>query len=166
MSKKIFFPFLACALLIAVSLACGSSPGSQSADQESLSYEKLLGKPLDDPDVAQFIRSSCKAEMHYVCRSHGIEISDDGQIIKGLWLYAQGSDGFQQYPGKLPYDLVWQDTRAQVEEKLGVPSESYDGIGETRAWVFYPDIELLITYDTASNANPADLMYSILIKAR
>lgn len=104
--------------------------------------------------------------MHYMCRSQGIEISDDGRMIKGVWLYAQGADGFQQYSGKLPYDLTWSDTRAQVEMKLGLPSESYDGIGEIQAWVFYPDAGLLITYDTLSNADPSDLMYSILIKAR
>jgi hypothetical protein len=155
--------FLLVNVVSAISRAAFKSGGGEISRPGS-SYQDFLGKNVYED---RLLILGCQLDFNYVCKFRGVELSTDanGKIVT-VWLYAQGADGFQQFEGKLPYGLTWQDTRAEVERKLGLPSESHEGIDEIKSWALYQNGELLITYNTVSAQDPSALMYSILVKSR
>jgi hypothetical protein len=61
------------------------------------------------------------------------------------------SGKYLYYPGVLPGGIIWSDTRAEIEDKLGQPVEEHQN-----QWVQYnyPGCILWIRYDYQSHPDP------------
>lgn len=98
---------------------------AQAAPVE-LTYEAMLGRPLTDRNVADFIAgNNCsQAGSFHLCRDAGLALwTDADRMVKTAYLYVSNSDDFDAFAGALPLGLARNDTMADVEEKLGQPKE-------------------------------------------
>jgi len=138
-------------------------PTVEAPVQPRILPQSLLGKTFADPELADYLLNNrCSLQgMHYVCKAIGVELSlTTAQRVRTVFFYAEGADGFKQYQDELPYDLVWSDTRLDVERKLGPPTSVNEGLGN-QIWVSYDSLNLSITYQSAdSTAQLRDLRVS------
>jgi hypothetical protein len=84
-------------------------------------YESILGKPLADEVVADFIAvNNCSsADQFLLCNAIGIALwMDSNQVVETVYLYLNNVDEFEPYKGELPFGLKFYDNMAAVEYKL------------------------------------------------
>jgi hypothetical protein len=99
---------------------------AEAAAPKLVTYQAVLGKSLNDKDVADFVASNkcSRAAQFQLCRSVGMTLwTDSVQKIESVFLYPRDSDGFAAYQGQLPFGLAFTDTMEMVEQKLGYPVE-------------------------------------------
>lgn len=89
-------------------------------------YEAVLGKPLTDKVVRDFLVShrcsSSSTRQFQTCNDAGIVLwLGLSQQVQAVYLYPNQAKNFAAYKGKLPLGLSANDTKASVEEKLGQP---------------------------------------------
>lgn len=99
----------------------GNSPASEAATA-------LLGPLASDRTVSTFTDA-----VYHSYKHHGLSVVIENNTIAGIFLYAQGADGFDAYPGELPLGLSWADVRRDVERKLGAPTAT-GGDGAIPFW--------------------------------
>jgi len=140
-------------------------------------YQALLGKPLNDQYVADFMAANhCSTVVQYqICGSTGIALEvDRDQKIKTVFLFPGRSETFAAFHGELPYGLHWTDSMAVVEQKLDVTSNTHymnqaglpreSGTPENiRLWVNYPQAGITIVYNTQSADNKNATIHAILM---
>lgn len=93
-------------------------------------YEVLLGKSLNDKDVADFISNhNCfRSNQFQQCKDVGIALwMDSSQVVRTIYLYLNNADGFAPYKGELPFGLKFYDTMGSVEYKLKRQEVGNDG---------------------------------------
>jgi hypothetical protein len=118
-------------IVLALFLTACSSPSVQAEPAKvdtaaTASYQAVLGKSLNDQEVAAFIASNnCSSvEQLQLCRSVGMALwMDSDQKVQTIFLYPGNDDGFDAYQGQLPFGLTFSDTMEMVEQKLGRPVE-------------------------------------------
>jgi hypothetical protein len=165
--------FLAAACIPAVVDVAQAAPAAAS-------YQAMLGKPVSDGDVADFITSNnCSQSGSFqLCQSAGLALwTNADQIVKTAYLYAHNSDGFAAYPGKLPAGLVVNDTMASIEEKLGQPRVVHapqagwePGLPDKKLfpdrihyWAVYERFGLTVIYNSPSANDKNATLYAILV---
>ena len=125
--NKLFKALSLLAVLAFFATACAPAVVDvAAAPAEVVSYQVVLGKPLGDQDVADFIvRNNCSSAAQFqLCRSAGMTLSiGSNQKVDNVFLYSGDSDGFTAYQGQLPFALAFTDTMEMVEQKLGYPVE-------------------------------------------
>lgn len=102
----------------ALSVRAGQEAGK--APQAAL-YESILGKPLTDEAVADFVaENTCSsANQFLLCNSIGMALrTDSNQTVETVYLYLNYAEGFEPYKGTLPFGLKFYDNLAAVEYKL------------------------------------------------
>lgn len=117
--------FFATACIPAVVDVAQAAP-AEAVPPKAVTYQAVLGKSLNDKDVADFVASSkcASAAQFQLCRSSGMVLwTDADQKVQSVFLYPGQSDGFAAYQGELPFGLRFTDTMEMVEEKLGYPVE-------------------------------------------
>jgi hypothetical protein len=133
-------------------------------------YDLLLGKTIDDDEVASFIIDNrCSLSMmHYSCRNIGVELSEttSGRMVS-VFLFAEGADKYHEYQGALPENITWTDQRAGIEQMLGEPDELGGGEG-IEVWASYNPgsfsrYDVTITYNTFDLNDRQARMHHILI---
>lgn len=121
-----FFKTLGLLAILAFSTAACIPPVlnvAQAAPAEA-SYQTMLGKPVSDRLVVDFITSNgCKASGSFqLCPSAGLALwADEDRVVETAYLYLGSSGDFAPYRGELPLGLEPTDTMADIEEKLGQP---------------------------------------------
>ena len=91
-------------------------------DPKAAVYESILGKPLTDKAVADFIaENTCSsANQFLLCNSIGMALwTDSNQEVETVYLYLNNAAGFEPYKGELPFGLKYYDTLGAVQYKLG-----------------------------------------------
>jgi hypothetical protein len=174
-------------ILAAIALfitACGAQvvqaqPEEQLAPKAT-TYLAVLGKSLNDNDVADFIASNnCTPSGSFqLCPSLGVVLwADADQAIKTAYLYLSNSDEFAAYKGELPFDLASSDTRIKVEQKLGQPKVEHapqagwepglpDAAGmpdHTHYWAVYNRFGVTIVYNSPSADDKGATIHAILV---
>lgn len=104
---------------------CTALPAQAGQDEQGLpeesAYQSMLGKPLTDDVVADFMTSndcsSAKQELRCQTKSMALWI-DSNQTVDTIYLYLNNTDGFAPYEGALPFGLKFYDTLEAVEYKL------------------------------------------------
>ncbi len=146
---------------------------AQAAPAEA-SYQAMLGKPVSDQSVADFLAGNrcTQAGAFQICQPAGLALwTDEDRIVKTVYLHLDNSEGFASYRGALPLGLIQNDTMADVECKLGQPKELHapqagwepglpdEGGSPDRMhyWAVYKRFGLTVIYDSPSpndkNAN-------------
>ena len=131
--NKLFKPLSLFAMLAFFVTACipavvdvAEAAPVEAPAPKAVAYQAVLGKSLNDKDVADFVASNkcASAAQFQLCRSAGmVLLTDSTQKVQSVFLYAGPSDGFAAYHGQLPFGLRFTDTMGMVEEKLGHPVE-------------------------------------------
>ena len=138
----------------------------------TISYQAVLGKSLNDKDVADFVTNhNCvSADQFQVCKEAGIAfwLATD-QTVKTVYLYLNNGDGFAAYKGELPFGLKFYDTLGAVAYKLkergvgnaGLPDESATP-DQMHYWAIYKQVGVTIIYN-APFADEDATIHAILV---
>ncbi len=164
--------------------ACGAQAVQAQAPERVVpkvaTYGAVLGKSLNDKDVADFMASNYCSGVGQVqlCPSIGLAFwVDPSQRIKTVYLYASESSLNAAYKGELPFGLTMHDTMATVEQKFGQPKEIHapqagwepglpDKTGTTDHvyyWAAYERFGVTIVYNTPSASDKSATIYAILV---
>lgn len=144
------------------------------------SYEDLLGKPVSDQAVADFVISNdcTQSGQLQLCRSAGIAFrTDANQVVKTVHLYVKSADDFASFKGELPLGLASDDTMASVEQKMGyfriaqvpqagwVPGLPDEGGSPDHIhyWAIYKRFGLTIIYNSPSPDDKNATIYAVRI---
>jgi hypothetical protein len=119
---KRFGIFAVLSLLISSCGALSAQAGQEGREAPNAAvYESILGKPLTDQAVADFIAENpCSSAAQFLlCNSIGIALrADSNQTVETVYLYLNDAEGFEPYKGTLPFGLKFYDNMAAVEYKL------------------------------------------------
>ena len=148
---------------------------SEQTAQEPPSYEVVLGKLLSDQAVMDFIvKHNCEpAEQFQLCKEVGMALwADSDQVVRTVYLYAGGTNGFKRYRGDLPFGLTFYDPMWRVQEKLrnlnaddsfqtGLPDEA-NSPDHMHYWAVYKRFGMTIIYNSPL-ADEDAYIYAILM---
>ena len=168
------------ALITFFNTACSThNVQAQSGEQpvsKSVTYQRLLGKSLNDQDVTEFITSNpCSPAAEFqLCKEAGMAFwIDTNQVVKTIYLYSGNSDGFRRYRGDLPFGLTFYDPMWRVQEKLmdpnsanflsqtGFPDEAVSP-DHMHYWAMYKRLGITVIYDSPGNDEDA-YIHAILV---
>jgi hypothetical protein len=177
--NKLFrtFPLLA-AIAFFASACLPAVVDVARAAPSGASYESLLGKPVSDPAVADFmISNDCtQSGLFQLCRPAGISLSTDAnQVVKTVHFHVESADGFAAYEGVLPLGLASDDTMASVEQKMGhsrvehapqagwVPGLPDEGSSPDHIhyWAIYKRFGLTVIYNSPSPNDKGATIHAI-----
>ena len=183
MNKR--FPILAIFIAIVLFVTAFGAFVVQAQTSErtapaAASYEAVLGKSLNDSDVADFIASNrCEgAGQFHLCNAAGMPlVTGEGQKVETVYLYPNASSGFAAYNGTLPLGLSPSDTLASVEDKLGQPRVSQvpqagwvPGVPDQsgtpdhiHTWAIYKRFDVTVVYNSPSATDKSATIYAILV---
>ena len=147
---------------------------------DAAAYEAVLGKPLNDRDVADFITSNnCSGTNQFqLCSAAGVALQvGQGQKVENVYLYPNKTNDFSAYRGALPLNLLASDTMANVEEKFGQPEvpqapqagwelglPDWSGTPDhVSYWAVYKRFGLTIIYNSPSATDKAATIHAILV---
>jgi hypothetical protein len=177
--NKLFQPFVLLAAISVFAVACNLQAVQAEPEEVAVpvaAYQTVLGKSLNDKDVADFIaNNNCSSASQFqLCKDAGMALwINASQIVQMVYLYAGISDGFKRYRGKLPFGLSFYDPMWKVEEKLrepnaddtlqraGLPDEmgSPDHI---HYWAIYNRLNMTVIYNSPG-ADEDAYIYAILV---
>jgi hypothetical protein len=160
-------------------LAVQAQP-SERAVPEAATYEAVLGKSLNEPDVADFIASNrCSSTGRFqLCNDAGMALLiGEGEKVETVYLYPNPIADFAGFKGPLPLGLSANDTMASVEDKFGLPrvqqapqagwepglpdeSRTPDRI---HTWAMYKRFGVTIVYNSPSATDKGATIYAILV---
>src|SRR5215211_5020883 len=152
---------------------------SERAVPEAASYKAVLGKSLDDTDVAGFIASNCTQPGSFrYCRAAGLALwVDANQTVRLVYLYLNDTEDIVAYKGELPFGLAPTDTMADVEYKLGgpvdvqapqagwkpgLPDEGYSR-NLTYYWAIYERFGMTVIYNTPAANDKDATIHAIVV---
>jgi len=174
-----FFKTLSFLAVIALfATACGAQ--AAQAAEPAISYQAVLGKSLNNEDVADFIASNnCSAVSSFqLCPNAGMALwLDSDQMVKAVYLYPSDTKDFTAYKGELPLGLVSNDTMATVEQKFGQPKVEHapqagwemglpdEGLtpDHSHYWAIYNRFGLVIMYNSPSANDKSATIHAILV---
>ena len=178
--KKFYETLMILAILSLLVTACGiralpAQPEEQFV-QKSASYEVVLGKSMTDKAVIDFIvNHNCySADQFQLCKEIGMAWwTGSDQVVRTIYLYAGGYEGFKRYQGELPFSLTFYDPMWRVQEKLrnqntddsldqtGLPDEA-SSPDHIHYWAIYKRLGMTIIYN-APFADEDAYIYAILV---
>jgi hypothetical protein len=144
----------------------------------SAPYQDLLGKPLTDERVAEFITDNHCSSVHpyILCMETGMALLiGTDEIVEGVFLYLNKSAGFipyedefTPYRGELPFGLKFYDTMGGVEYKLnrlGMGDNGLPDSGSTPDHIhyvaYYEEAGITIIYNSPKDEDA--LIHAILV---
>jgi len=176
------FKILSLIVFTLVTTACSTGSFQTESNEQTVTkiplYKLMLGKPLTDNVVADFIASNHCAEVmpYMLCKEVGMDLmTDSNQIIVGVFLYLNKAPGFvpnegdfTPYKGELPFGLKFYDTMMAVEYKLkrqGVGNAGLPDAGSIPDRMHYianyQEARITIIYNSGPDEDP--LIYAILV---
>lgn len=137
-------------------------PPNNSTDSGPPVDHTILGKGLGSPEFVALKRyfdlkkGTISGDSHYLhSKRDGIELQIKDDVVHAVHLFAERADDYWQYKGKLPFGLSFDDTRADVEQRLGRPAKAV-GNGTVQFYTRHDrgDVCVWITYHFTS---PSDM---------
>jgi len=174
-----FFKALSFLAVIALfATACGAQ--AAQAAEPAISYQAVLGKSLNNKDVADFIASNnCSAANSFqLCQNAGVALwLDSDQMVKAVYLYPISTEGFTAYKSELPLGLASNDTMATIEQKFSQPKIEHalqagwesglpdEGLSPDHShyWAIYKRFGVVIIYNSPSADDKSATIHAILV---
>lgn len=181
--NRYFKPLSLLAAMAFLAAACApSAVNVAQAAPEEVSYRAMLGRPLSDQTVTDFIASNncAPSGSFHICQPAGLALwTDADRTVKTVYLYVSNTEGFAPYKGELPLGLATADTMADVEEKLGQPREVHapqagwvpglpdEGGSPDRMhyWAVYERFGITIVYNSPIANDKNASIHAILVNA-
>lgn len=129
--------------------------------------QSLIGLNIKSKQVQEFLSGlGVKPEIskhddcyYYVFKSLGFDILFlKSDVIEGFFLYSEDKDKHSQYHGIIPYNIHFNDSSIDVEQKLGLPDEN-GGDGVYGYWSSWRINGVHISYKEKNNE---DILNNIL----
>jgi hypothetical protein len=111
------------------------------------SIEKLLGLDFESIRSSDVLSGVQIPEPEFIDLDSYIELPNlgvslvltRGEFVSTIQLYSQGRDGYREFDGKVPGDIVFSMSRADVRGKLGDAKSSGEAVsvpilGDKPAW--------------------------------
>src|SRR5215213_4707249 len=181
--NKNFQILIILAALALFATACGAqivqAQPAELAEPNAVAYETVLGKSLNDQEVADFIASNCTpaGSMQY-CQPAGLALwIDANQTVRQVYLYINNAEGFAAYKGELPFGLASNNTMADVKQQLGQwkvdhapqagwePGMPDEGVSRdlTYYWAVYRRFGLTVIYNTPAATDQDATIHAIIL---
>lgn len=138
-----------------------AAPGVVADDLDAL--VALIGRPFDDPAVAQLVRTCGAGPDHHAsgnvaCVDRGFELTLTSELaVQSLTLFNYEYDGYQQYGGTLPFGLSWESSYGDILDVLGAPEQVLGGNGVEVQLAYTVDSTSATITMTARHQTDADL---------
>jgi hypothetical protein len=103
----------------------------------SLSIALPLGEESAYLEFKEIGVSVAFQEESFAAAGDGSYLAEGKFVVIGVHLYSEGLDEYSEYPGSLPGDIRFGDTRDEIEQKLGPASAKgggTQGFGQWKAW--------------------------------
>lgn len=153
---------------------------AKAAAASPIAYKAVLGKSLNDQNVADFIVSNHCSKVGPVqaCKTAGLALwIGQDQKVETVYLYPHKTGDFRAYNGKLPFGLSADDTMAVVEQKFGqdieihapqvgrVPGLPEEGLSPDHFhyWAIYKRFGVTIVYNSPSASDKSATIYAVLV---
>ena len=160
-------------LMVSCSLQTVPATPEEQAVSSFVPYKDLLGKPLTDQVVTDFLASNnCSSSAQFqLCEDVGVALLISlGQTVESVYLYLNNTEGFVPYKGELPFGLKFYDTMGAVEYKLkqkrignaGLP-DSGDSPDHLHYWANYQQAGLTIIYNSPAPEDEDATIYAIQV---
>ena len=176
--NKLFQTLSMIAAITLFAVAC--SPQAAQAAPSAVGYQAVLGKPVSDTSVADFIASNkCSGVSEFqLCKGAGMALwIDSAQKINTVYLYAESENGFAPYKGVMPFGLAFKDSMADVEQKFGQPKvvqapqagwtpglpDAGSSPDHIHYWAVYERFGVTIVYNTPFANDKNASIHSILV---
>ena len=158
-------------LMVSCSLQTVPATPEEQAVSSFVPYKDLLGKPLTDQVVTDFLASNnCSSSAQFqLCEDVGVALLISlGQTVESVYLYLNNTEGFAPYKGELPFGLKFYDTMGAVEYKLkqkgvgsaGLP-DSGDSPDHLHYWATYQQAGMIVIYNSPSAEDEDATIYAI-----
>ena len=128
--------------------------------QQPIDIYTLLGKEIDGPQAKSAFAAldqgtktkltSERDEVRWISKKAGVEIHAEAKSkrVVSIFLYAGGRDGFQRYPGSMPYGITFD--MKQPVARTCVPGTPIRSDSEGECWD-EEDRRIILSYDPAGN---------------
>jgi hypothetical protein len=144
-------------MLLRVKYSARTSPpeGVKWDGIDPAAVREYWGKNLFSPEIKKLIASLPGTPYLSLSPQSARLIDQDGGIavlflpdsgVQTIFLFADGSQSYLRYPGKLPHGLLISDTRKEVEKKLGRPLTSGGGGHGLAYHADYPEAGISVFY--------------------
>jgi len=165
--------------------ACGPQANqtkvSERQNPSIANVQDMIGKPLSDHAVAKYILgNNCSSNGYFqLCYESGLALwVDTNEMVKSIYLYSGNADGFNRYPGKLPYGITFYDPMWLVIDKLksfdegdALNETSIAGLPETEGspdhmhyWAEYKRFNMIVIYNEPFPDEDA-YIYAVVLKS-
>jgi len=139
---------------------------------ETITYQSVLGKPLNDQVVVDFMsRYYCSSAARFqLCESAGVALLiDSNQVVETVYLYLNNDEGFLPYKGDLPLGLKSADNMGTVVNKLkrqgvgnaGLPDQGTSP-DHVHYWATYKQVNMTIIYNSPGTDQSANI-FAVLV---
>lgn len=160
-------------LIVSCSLHTVQTQPERQITKNPAPYVNLLGKPVTDQVVSDFIASNncSSAEQFQLCEDAGVALLIDlNHMVETVCLYLNNAEGFRPYQGELPFGLKFYDTMGAVEYKLrrrGVGSAGLPDSGDSPDHLHYPanyqQVGMTVIYNSPSPEDEDATIYAVLV---
>ena len=129
----------------------------------------ILGCPLNDPAVSEFVRrfglASSDSERQLERRESGVAlVISEKRTVDAVFLFGNAKDDFLEYRGGLPGGLTFQSRREEVRRAFGPPTVSAnattptDGIVQHGGWDRYDLVDHVLHFSYATHTGFIELV--------
>ena len=145
----------------------------KNTDNKNLNLASMVSKKLSDNETKNWFSnlgdppevSTYEDTFYYTFKNKGISILfRKPEILRTIFLYAEGTDDFSQYQGVLPFQLTFDLNRKTIESIFGKP-ESSGGGKYYNFYVSYDSKGIGITYNTLDPDDMDAKIYHMRIKS-
>ena len=181
--NKPFKPVILLAAISVFAAACDLQAVQAEPEEGTVpvaTYQTVLGKSLNDKDVADFIASNncSRTGQFQTCNTAGVALwIGQDQKVETAYLYPNKVSDFGAYKGKLPLGLSSIDTMASVEDKFGQPKVEHapqagwePGLPDESGtpdhihyWAVYKRFGVTIIYNSPSATDKGATIHAILV---
>ncbi len=103
-----------------------------STPQPTTLAERIIGRPLTDPDVLDELKRIDPAaapvgdddDLDWCSDPGGVDVSADPETerITDIFMFAEGEEDHEQFAGALPGGIAFDWDRAKIAQRLGKPT--------------------------------------------
>jgi len=142
-----------CTLLIVQSVLLFTSAQCLSIDIE-FDLIHLLGQKVDNKEVMKYMKmfnekpiitNRYEKSFYYSFNRNGISFLFEKDVIDTIFLYSGEYEKDKQFKGTIPKGINWFDNSAELNKKLGPPSQS--GRSEKIPGILKSTMNNIITWD-------------------
>ena len=132
-------------------------------DISSKIVQNFLYELGSDYIIKRYENTEFEDSYHYIYKTKGIELSfDKDDKLKCIFIYSESSSNNRQYQNELPFNINFTDTRAEIENNIGLPNNKGGG-GFINYYCDWDNLGISITYKSKNEYDMNNKIHHITI---